>query len=280
MKSDALDTSVASISVSDLQSEIDGAHPPIVIDVRRRKAYLDSPRLHSGALRREPDEVAAWSKSLPAASSIVVCCVHGGEVSQGVAKALSTSGITARYLEGGIEGWAEAGCAVDPKPRNASTRWVTRERPKIDRIACPWLLARFVDPGAEFLYVPTAQVLTAAREEDAVPYDIPDVHFSHEGERCSFDAFLKHYRLHDPALEQLALIVRGADTARLELAAQAPGLAAISLGLSRNFKDDQEMLEHGMVMYDALHTWCKEGKEEVRTWNPQAYAGRMPRERQ
>jgi hypothetical protein len=150
-------------------------------------------------------------------------------------------------------------------------KWITRERPKIDRIACPWLVARFVDAQAQFLYVPSKEVLDAAKQKDAVPYDIPDVHFSHDGELCSFDAFLKHYRLSDPALKDLATIVRGADTARLELAPQAPGLAAISLGLSRNFADDHAMLEHGMVMYDALYTWCKEGKQEVHTWNPQAY---------
>ena len=148
---------------------------------------------------------------------------------------------------------------------------MTRERPKIDRIACPWLVKRFVDPEAEFLYVPAADVRRIAAERDAEPYDIPDVRFSHEGERCSFDAFLKAYRLTDPALAELAVIVRGADTGRLELAPQAAGLAAISLGLSRCFRDDHEMLEHGMVMYDALYAWCKEGKAEVHTWNPAAY---------
>ena len=150
-------------------------------------------------------------------------------------------------------------------------KWITRERPKIDRIACPWLIARFVDRDAEFLYVPTNEVREAAGSRDAIPYDIPDVHFSHVGEHCSFDAFIKHFRLRDPALDQLALIVRGADTARLELAPQASGLAAISLGLSRNFADDHEMLKHGMVMYDALYRWCKEGQDELHTWNPNAY---------
>ena len=225
----------------------------------------------SGALRREPDQVREWAKSLPKASAVVVYCVHGHEVSQSAAAALSEAGIAARYLDGGLEGWKEAEGPLDAKPKSGSTRWVTRERPKIDRIACPWLIARFVDGSAEFHYVPPKEVLQAAKERDAVPYDIPDVPFSHEGELCSFDAFLKHYRLADPALQELALIVRGADTARLELAPQAPGLAAISLGLSRNYGDDHEMLKHGMVMYDALYTWCKEGKEEVHTWNPQAY---------
>ncbi|MGH8642548.1 MAG: chromate resistance protein ChrB domain-containing protein [Burkholderiales bacterium] len=158
------------------------------------------------------------------------------------------------------------------KPKETSTRWVTRERPKIDRIACPWLVARFVDPEAEFVYVPPKEVLRTAKDRQAVPYDVPDVHFSHDGELCSFDTFLKTYRLaDDPALAQLAVIVRGADTARPDLAPQAAGLLAVSLGLSRNFKDDHEMLKHGMVMYDALYTWCKEGQEETHTWNPAAY---------
>jgi rhodanese-related sulfurtransferase len=262
---------LTSISVSQLRSEIAGRSPPIVIDVRRRPAFLGADRMISGALRREPDQVREWAKSLPKASAVVVYCVHGHEVSQSAAAALSEAGIAARYLDGGLEGWKEAEGPLDAKPKSGSTRWVTRERPKIDRIACPWLIARFVDGSAEFHYVPPKEVLQAAKERDAVPYDIPDVPFSHEGELCSFDAFLKHYRLADPALQELAVIVRGADTARLELAPQAPGLAAISLGLSRNYGDDHEMLKHGMVMYDALYTWCKEGKEEVHTWNPQAY---------
>ena len=259
------------VSVAELKSELAGAHPPIVIDVRRNPAFLGSDEMISGALRRNPEQVSAWAKTLPKASSVAVYCVHGHEVSQGTATALRSAGFEARYLEGGLEAWKEAGGPLDEKPRNASTRWVTRERPKIDRIACPWLIARFVDSDAEFLYVPAKEVLGTAKEKDAQPYDVPDVHFSHDGELCSFDAFIKHYRLRDPAISELGKIVRGADTAHLELAAQAPGLAAISLGLSRNFRDDHEMLKHGMVMYDALYTWCKQGKDEVHTWNPQAY---------
>ena len=259
------------VSASGLRSEMTAKNPPIVIDVRRRPAFLESDLMISGALRRDPEQTGAWAKSLPRGSSVVVYCVRGHEVSQGAAATLNQAGITARYLEGGLEGWKQAEGRLDHKPKNGSTRWVTRERPKIDRIACPWLIARFVDAQAELLYVPAKQVLDAAKHKDAVPYDVPDVHFSHDGELCSFDAFLKHYRLTDPALQELALIVRGADTARLDLAPQAPGLAALSLGLSRNFQDDHEMLKHGMVMYDALYTWCKEGKQEVHTWNPQAY---------
>jgi rhodanese-related sulfurtransferase len=259
------------IPASELRSAFAGNNPPIVIDVRRQAAFVEADGMVCGALRREPEQVAAWAKSLPKASSVVVYCVRGHEVSQGAAAALSKAGIAARYLEGGFEAWKAEQGPLDSKSRNGPTRWVTRERPKIDRIACPWLIARFVDPSAEFLYVPPKDVLSAAKEKNAIPYDIPDVHFSHDGELCSFDAFLKHYRLTDPALTDLAVIVRGADTARLDLAPQAAGLAALSLGLSRNFGDDHEMLKHGMVMYDALYTWCKEGKQEVHTWNPQAY---------
>ena len=265
-------TSAGSISGGEVLSAIRGDRPPLIIDVRRRPAFQAATGMIAGALWRDPERVADWAGELPRASRVVAYCVHGQEVSQGVAKALAGRGLSAQYLEGGIEeGWKAEGSALDAKPVGANTRWVTRERPKIDRIACPWLIARFVDPGAEFLYVPTKEVLAAAKERDATPYDIPDVHFSHEGERCSFDAFLKHFRLADPALDQLAVIVRGADTARLDLAPQAPGLAAISLGLSRNFADDHEMLKHGMVMYDALYAWCKGGQEEVHTWNPVAY---------
>ncbi|MGE5616481.1 MAG: chromate resistance protein ChrB domain-containing protein [Bacillota bacterium] len=229
----------------------------LVIDVRRAPAFRNSAEMIAGALRRDPDTVGDWAKSLPRASSVTVYCVHGREVSQNVAKALHSAGLDASYLEGGIEAWKAKGGALDRKPAAASTRWVTRERPKIDRIACPWLIARFIDRDAEFLYVPAKTVREVAKEKDAVPYDVPDVHFTHEGEHCSFDAFIKHYGLgNDPALARLALIVRAADTARLDLAPQAPGLAAISLGLSRNFQDDHEMLKHGMVLYDALYASC------------------------
>jgi rhodanese-related sulfurtransferase len=260
----------SSITVDDLRLAMGSRQPPIVIDVRRRPAFLAADSMMSGALRRDPEAVAAWGGALPKASAVVIYCVHGHEVSQRAAAALNERGIAARYVDGGLEAWAHAGGPLDQKPRNGSTRWVTRERPKIDRIACPWLIARFVDAGAEFHYVPPKEVLAAANERQALPYDVPDVHFSHEGELCSFDAFLRHYRLQDPALQELALIVRGADTARLEVAPQAAGLAAISLGLSRNHPDDHEMLKHGMVMYDALYSWCKEGKEELHTWKPQA----------
>ncbi len=146
-------------------------------------------------------------------------------------------------------------------------KWITRERPKIDRIACPWLVARFIDKEPEFLFVPPDQVHELARTTGAIAYDVPGVELSHVGEECSFDTMLKKYGLDSAALRDLAVIVRGADTDRLDLAPQSAGLLAISLGLSRNFADDHEMLGHGMVLYDALYAWCCHARGERHSWN-------------
>ena len=148
-------------------------------------------------------------------------------------------------------------------------RWITREHPKIDRVACPWLITRFIDPAAEFLFAPPALVLARAAELRATPYDVEGVELSHDGPLCSFDAFLQKYRLTDPVLHELAVIVRGADTDRLDIAPQAAGLLAISLGLSQLFPDDHELLARGFVIYDALYAWLKHAKAERHTWNPQ-----------
>jgi len=262
----------ASISSRDLQAAIRSGRAPLIIDVRRRPVFKAGKDLIAGALWRDPALVASWAEELPRSSNVVTYCVHGHELSQGVANSLNQRGIATLYLEGGLEdGWKVANGELAHKPVDAHTRWVTRERPKIDRIACPWLIARFIDRDAEFLYAPTDRVLEVAKERDAIPYDIPEVAFSHDGELCSFDTFLGRFHLYDPALQQLALIVRGADTAKLDLAPQAAGLVAISIGLSRIFEDDHEMLKHGMAMYDALYAWCKEGQDEVQTWNPAAY---------
>ena len=148
-------------------------------------------------------------------------------------------------------------------------KWITRERPKIDRIACPWLIARFIDQNAQFVFAPPQDVKRLARELNATPFDVEGVELSHVGPLCSFDALLAKYQLTDPALAELAVIVRGADTARLDLAPQAAGLLAISLGLSHNFHDDHEQLRHGFVVYDALYAWSKHVRSETHTWNPQ-----------
>jgi rhodanese-related sulfurtransferase len=243
------------ISTTELSASLRTFPPPTLVDVRSDDAFAREPRLLPTAFRRSP-EAEAWADRLEPWRPVVAYCAHGRELSRNAAAELAQRGFVARYLEGGLEAWRAArGALENARP---PTRWVTRERPKIDRIACPWLIARFIDAEAEFIYVPRDQVLAAAEKEEAIPYDIPGAHFGHEGDRCSFDAFLAHYRLRDPALDRLAVIVRGADTGKLELSAQAPGLLAISQGLSRNFQDDHEMLKHGMVMYDALYTWCKE----------------------
>src|SRR5712671_641521 len=188
----------AHLSSNELSSVLTDGRPPLIIDVRRKPAVRAATDMIAGALWRDPERVDEWAGELPRASRVVAYCVHGQEVSQGVAKALAGRGLSAQYLQGGIEeGWKAAGGTLDGKPAGANTRWVTRERPKIDRIACPWLISRFVDPGAEFLYVPSKDVVAVAQEKDAIPYDVTGVHFTHDGELCSFDAFLKHYRIAD-----------------------------------------------------------------------------------
>jgi rhodanese-related sulfurtransferase len=259
----------SSISPQDLYGAIGTAGAPVVIDVRRSAAFAADNRMIVGAIRRNPDEIQNWRPELPSGRAVVVYCVHGHKVSQGTASALRGAGVEARYLEHGIAGWAEYRLPMRGKSDMEPRSWVTRERPKIDRIACPWLIRRFIDPAAEFLFAPTERVFAVAEERGATAYDIPGAEpFSHDGELCSFDAFLKVYGIKDPALDALALIVRGADTARLELTPQSPGLLALSLGLSANFPDDHAMLEHGMVMYDAFYAWCRSLQGETHNWTP------------
>ena len=147
-------------------------------------------------------------------------------------------------------------------------KWITRERPKIDRIACPWLIKKFIDSEAEFIYVPKAEVFDKAKELNAIPYDIPGAEYTHEGSSCTFDYIVKKHGLTDPAIQQIAVIVRGADTDSFQLAPQAAGLWAISAGLSYNYKEDHEMLNIGMKIYDALYSWAKYVQDEKHTWQP------------
>ena len=156
-------------------------------------------------------------------------------------------------------------------------KWVTRERPKIDRLACPWLIRRFIDAEAEIHYVPAPQVLAVAESEGAIPFDVPGVELTHSGPLCSFDAFLEKYHLKEPALARLAEIVRAADTDTLERSAQAPGLLAISLGLGANIGNDQELLETALPLYDALYTWCRSLGAERHGWQPQTILDEMRR---
>jgi rhodanese-related sulfurtransferase len=261
----------ASISAHGLYSSIGTAVAPVVIDVRRSAVFAADNRMIVGAIRRNSDEVKDWRQDLPPGRAVVVYCVHGQEASRGAASALIAAGLDARYLEHGIAGWADHRLPMRNKRATDPRSWVTRERPKIDRIACPWLIRRFIDPEAKFLFAPTERVFAIAAETGAAPYDIPGAEpFSHDGELCSFDAFLKVYGVETPALNALALIVRGADTARLELTPQSPGLLAISLGLSAIYADDHAMLERGMTVYDALYAWCRDCRDQGHDWNPAA----------
>ena len=259
-----------SISAQTLYAQLGSAAAPILIDVRRTPTFDADPWMIVGAIRRPPEAVAEWGAALPTGRPVVVCCTHGQEISRDTAASLRGIGVDARFLEGGLAEWAEHKLPLRRKVEGSSS-WVTRERPKIDRIACPWLIRRFIDPEASFLFVPTERVFDVARVTGAIAYDIPGAEpFSHDGELCSFDAFLKVYGLEDRALDALAVIVRGADTARLELAPQSPGLLALSLGLSANFSDDHEMLEHGLTMYDAFYAWCRSCQDEKHNWTPPA----------
>ena len=253
-----MDQPLSPISPSEVYSSLGTPSAPLLIDVRRREAYDVDTVMIAGAFHRNPEQVSRWLPGLPPGREIVVYCVHGHEVSQGVAKALCDAGLRARFLEGGIADWKAKAFPTRLVRKAANdAKWVTREHPKIDRIACPWLVSRFIDPLAQFIYVPAADVLKTAKELGGTPYDIKGVEFGHHGDQCSFDAIVKNYEIHDPALTRLATIVRGADTSRPDLTPQGAGLLAISYGLSANFPDDHEMLGHGLVMYDALYTWCR-----------------------
>jgi len=243
-----------------LYTQLGSAGTPCVFDVRKDPAYEADDRLLPGAVRTGPDPLA-HAAGLPRDRPIVVYCVYGHEVGQNAAAALRAQGFAARHLEGGIDGWRKQGLPTIRRRPDwrvpGGSRWITRERPKIDRIACPWLIRRFIDPLATFDYVPTKQVFDEARERSAVPYDIPGAIVTHRGERCSFDALIEDFDLHDPALDLLATIVRGADTDRLDLAPQSAELLATSLGLSQRYTDDHEMLEQAMPVYDALYAGCR-----------------------
>jgi rhodanese-related sulfurtransferase len=252
-----MDGNDPSVSCSDLYARLGTAAAPLLLDARRQQAFDQDDRQIVGALRRVPEKVESWARELTPDRPVIAYCVHGHEVSQGVAGALRRAGFKAAYLEGGIAGWKDARLPTRKKLGAVENRWVTRERPKIDRIACPWLVSRFINPQAEFLYVPADEVVAVANAGDATPYDIKGVDFGHVGDRCSFDAIIRIFDINDSALDRLADIVRGADTSRPDLTPQCEGLLAISYGLSANHSDDHEMLAHGMVIYDALYTWCR-----------------------
>jgi rhodanese-related sulfurtransferase len=272
---------VATISATALYAQLGLPTAPTLVDVRSEADLRASGRFIPGALRADVDQLAGWANRLPRNRAVTVYCSHGAATSTGAARTLAGLGFSTMTLEGGFEAWSEGErVTVAARPElkvPGHSRWVTRERPKIDRLACPWLIRRFIDPEALFFYVPAHRVRTDATTLDAEPYDITDVRFSHRGERCSFDAFLDEFELSDPVLQSLAAIVRAADTNTLERAPQAPGLLAISLGLSANVSDDIVLLEQAMPLYDALYAWCKTARNETHAWpqtaaQAQAYA--------
>jgi rhodanese-related sulfurtransferase len=230
--------------------------PPVVIDVRRAEAFERDASVIAGAIKRDPESAHVWAQEIDAWRPVVVYCVKGHEVGRDAAQALRERGLDARHLDGGLEAWRASGGKVISYA--TPTRWVTRERPKIDRIACPWLVRRFIDPSAEVFYVPAGDVRGFAAMRGAEPFDIPGVRYGHSEDRCSFDAFIRLHALADEALDRLAVIVRGADTGVPSLAAESPGLLALSQGLSAVFADDHAMLRAGMMMYDALYLSCRE----------------------
>ena len=244
---------------------------PALLDVRIDEDFDADPHLIPSAVRQPFTDVLDLAGDL-AGQSVVVYCQKGLKISQGAAALLRTAGVKAEVLEGGQFAWRDSGLPMIlaqklPQPDTSGhTVWVTRHRPKIDRIACPWLIHRFVDPKAQFLFVAASQVNNVADRFKATPFDIENVFWSHRGEKCTFDTMIEEFGIGHDALDRLAMIVRGADTNRHDLAPEAAGLLAASLGLSRMYRDDLEQLEAGMVLYDALYRWARDATDEGHDW--------------
>ena len=265
------------ITVPQLSRLVGTPDAPAIVDVRTDEDFAADPRLVPAARRHPHSAVADWGR-LHAGRPVVVLCQQGLKLSHGTAAWLRQLGLRAEALAGGFAAWRDAGQMLvraealpprapdDPAERRGGTVWVTRERPKIDRIACPWLIRRFVDPNAVFLFVRASEVGAVAERFGAVPFDVEGVFWSHRGEACSFDTMLAEFGLDAPPLRRLADIVRGADTSRPDLAPEAPGLLAVSLGLSRMFRDDLAQLQAGMVVYDAFYRWARDAMDETHDW--------------
>jgi rhodanese-related sulfurtransferase len=251
----------------------------VAVDVRIDEDFDADPRLIPGSVRRDFRHVSSWGLDF-AGRPVVVVCQKGLKLSQGCAAWLRHEGIVAESLAGGFEAWRAAGqplvetAKLPARDARGRTVWVTRCRPKIDRIACPWLIRRFVDPNAVFLFVAPSEVEAVAGRFAAAPFDVDGVFWSHRGDRCTFDTLLDELGLDTQPLRQLADIVRGADTARLDLTKQSAGLLAISLGFSRMYRDDLEQLAAVMPVYDGLYRWCRDATEETHDWPSSKAASR------
>jgi rhodanese-related sulfurtransferase len=259
------------ITVPQLSRLIGLPDTPVLVDVRNQDAYSADQRLLPGSCQRNYATVSDWASGFRG-HSVIVICEDGLKLSQGVAAFLRQAGIDAQTLEGGFEAWRYNGqllVKTDKLPardEKGRTVWVTRARPKIDRIACPWLIRRFVDRDAVFLFVGASEVLAVAEQFNAAPFDIENVFWSHRGKTCTFDTMIEEFGLDSEALRRLAVIVRGADTAKPELAPQAEGLLAASLGYSRMYKDDLTQLHAAMGFYDAFYRWCRDAHAETHNW--------------
>jgi rhodanese-related sulfurtransferase len=245
---------------------------PVLIDVRIDEDFDADPNFVPGAVRRSHHNVAEWAPGL-SGKTVVAICKKGQKLSEGVAAWLRHAGASANVLDGGTEAWAKEklprvpAAKLPARDAEGRTVWVTRARPKVDRIACPWLIRRFVDPSAVFLFVTASEVESVGERFGAVPFDIEGVHWSHRGDRCTFDVMTEEFGLQIDALHHLATIVRAADTDRLDLSREAPGLLAASLGLSRVYADDHEQLDAGMLLYDAFYRWCRDATGETHNWS-------------
>ncbi len=263
--------SFATIAPDKLARLIGTAKAPIIIDVRETDALDADRRLIPASIHMPYANADQWAAAY-AGKSVAVACQRGKKLAEGAAAWLRHHGAEAEVVEGGFEAWRDAGLPLVPlaalpkRSGSGATVWVTRSRPKIDRIACPWLIRRFVDPNAVFLFVAAAEVEAVAERYGATPFDIEGVFWSHRGELCTFDVMVAEFGLASEPLNRLATIVRGADTDRLDLAPEAAGLLAVSLGLSRMYADDLEQLEAGVLIYDALYRWCRDATEETHNW--------------
>jgi rhodanese-related sulfurtransferase len=265
-------TSTTTISIDKLVRLVGTPHCPALIDVRTDDDYKTNPQLIPSSMRRPHADPSAWAGEFIDRSAIVIC-QKGAKLSEGTAAWLRHAGVSADVLEDGFEGWRKAGLPLmtttrmPPLDNQRRTVWVTRARPKVDRIACPWLIRRFIDPRAVFLFVAPAEVEGVAERFAATPFDVEGVFWSHRGETCTFDVMVEEFGLATEPLLRLAAIVRGADTGRMDAAPQAAGLLAASLGLSRMYADDLAQLEAGMTLYDAFYRWCRDATEETHTWH-------------
>jgi len=266
-----------SINVAQLGRLVGTPDAPAIVDVRTDTEHAFDPRMLPASIRRDHRTVSSWAGEF-VSRFVVVVCQRGQRLGQGVAAWLRHTGARAETLEGGFEAWAENnGLLVRPdhvpeRDNQGRTVWVTRARPKVDRIACPWLIRRFIDPSAVFLFVAPPEVVDVADRFRATPFDLEGIFWSHRGELCTFDVMVEEFGLHSEALDRLALIVRGADTARLDLAPQAAGLLAASLGLSRMHKDDLVQLDASFPLYDAFYRWARDAVSETHNW-PAPIAG-------